>query len=116
MGAKRRIDVMLSSTFLDLVEHREAVIAAMNGLQLTPLAQEFDAATDSDLIKESLDRVDRADVYAYLSGVYGHLAAVVPSKDLFVVITAHLPAYVDASTVSRLLIEMYVLLAASCPP
>ena len=42
----------------DLVRHREAVIAAMNGLQLTPLAQEFDAAlSDSDLIKASLARV-----------------------------------------------------------
>ena len=61
---KRRIDVMLSSTFRDLVEHREAIIAAMNGLQLTPLAQEFDAALpDSDLIKASLDKVDAADAY-----------------------------------------------------
>lgn len=31
MGAERRIDVMLSSTFRELVEHREAVLAAMNG-------------------------------------------------------------------------------------
>jgi hypothetical protein len=59
VGAKRRIDVMLSSTFRDLEQHRAAVIAAMNGLQLTPLAQEFDASlSDSDLIKASLDKVD----------------------------------------------------------
>ncbi len=63
---KQRIDVMLSSTFRDLVEHRKAVIAAMNGLQLTPLAQEFDAALPSDLIKASLDKVDAADVYVGL--------------------------------------------------
>lgn len=69
MGAKRRIDVMLSSTFLDLEQHRAAVIAAMNGLQLTPLAQEFDAAlSDSDLIKASLDKVDKADAYVGLIG------------------------------------------------
>jgi hypothetical protein len=69
VGAKRRIDVMLSSTFLDLRRHREAVIAAMNGLQFTPLAQEFDAAlSDSDLIKASLDKVDKADAYVGLIG------------------------------------------------
>jgi hypothetical protein len=69
VGSKRRIDVMLSSTFLDLEQHRAAVIAAMNGLQLTPLAQEFDAAiSDSDLIKASLDKVDKADAYVGLIG------------------------------------------------
>lgn len=68
VGAKRRIDVMLSSTFRDLEQHRKAVIAAMNGLKLTPLAQEFDASSDSDLIKSSLDKVDAADVYVGLIG------------------------------------------------
>jgi hypothetical protein len=68
MGGKRRIDVVLSSTFRDLVRHREAVIAAMTGLQLTPLAQEFDAALPSDLIKASLDKVDKADAYVCLIG------------------------------------------------
>jgi hypothetical protein len=69
MGEKRRIDVMLSSTFRDLVRHREAVITAMTGLQLTPLAQEFDAALHgSDLIKASLDKVDAADAYVGLIG------------------------------------------------
>src|SRR5882724_6192629 len=66
---KRRIDAMLSSTFRDLKQHRAAIIAAMNGLQLTPLAQEFDAAlSDSDLIKASLDKVEAADVYVGLIG------------------------------------------------
>ncbi|HMA73041.1 MAG TPA: DUF4062 domain-containing protein [Xanthobacteraceae bacterium] len=69
MGAKRRIDVMLSSTFRDLEQHREAVIAAMNGLQLTPLAQEFDAALPvSELIKASLDKIEAADVHVGLIG------------------------------------------------
>ena len=69
MGGKRRIDVMLSSTFRDLQLHREAVIAAMNGLQLTPLAQEFDASLpDSDLIGASLAKVDAADAYVGLIG------------------------------------------------
>ena len=69
MRDKRRIDAMLSSTFRDLKQHRAAIIAAMNGLQLTPLAQEFDAAlSDSDLIKASLDKVEAADVYVGLIG------------------------------------------------
>lgn len=69
MGEKRRIDVMLSSTFRDLVEHRKAVIDAMTGELLTPRAQEFDSAlADSDLIKSSLDKVDTADAYVGLIG------------------------------------------------
>ena len=48
-----------------------------------------------------------------MAGLYGQLAAVVPAKDLVVVITAHLPADVDASTVTRWLLERYVLPAAS---
>jgi CubicO group peptidase (beta-lactamase class C family) len=57
--------------------------------------------------------LDRADGYAYMAGLYGQLAAVVPAKDLVVVVTAHLPADVDASTVTRWLLERYVLPAAS---
>ena len=57
--------------------------------------------------------LDRADGYAYMAGLYGQLAAVVPAKDLVVVITAHLPADVNASTVTRWLLERYVLPAAS---
>ncbi len=56
--------------------------------------------------------LDRADGYAYMAGLYGQLAVVVPAKDLVVVITAHLPAAVDASTVTRWLLETYVLPAA----
>ncbi|MFM9939780.1 MAG: DUF4062 domain-containing protein [Hyphomicrobiaceae bacterium] len=54
---------MLSSTFRDLKQHRLAVIAAMNGEQMIPLAQEFDGALPADLIKSSLDKVEQADVY-----------------------------------------------------
>lgn len=69
MGEKRRIDVMLSSTFLDLEEHRAAVLEAMNGHLLQPLAQEFDAALPgADLIKASLDKIDSADAYVCIIG------------------------------------------------
>jgi CubicO group peptidase (beta-lactamase class C family) len=57
--------------------------------------------------------LDRADGYAFMAGLYGQLAAVIPNKDLVVVITAHIPAATDASTVTRWLLEHYVLPAAS---
>ena len=48
-----------------------------------------------------------------MAGLYGQLAAVVPGKDLVAVITAHLPAAVDATTVTRWLLEKYVLPATA---
>jgi CubicO group peptidase (beta-lactamase class C family) len=57
--------------------------------------------------------LDRADGYAYMAGLYGQLAVVVPGKDLVAVIMSHLPARVDASSVTRRLLETYVLPAAS---
>lgn len=69
MADKRRIDVMLSSTFKDLVDHRAAVKQAMLALKLQPLSQEEDAGKpDSDLIKASLDKVDAADAYVGIIG------------------------------------------------
>ena len=56
--------------------------------------------------------LDGADGYAYMAGLYGQLAVVVPGKDLVAVITAHLPATIDASTVTRSLLERYILPAA----
>jgi CubicO group peptidase (beta-lactamase class C family) len=56
--------------------------------------------------------LDRADGYAYMAGLYGQLAAVVPGKDLVTVITAHIPAAVDSRSVTRWLLENYVLPAA----
>jgi CubicO group peptidase (beta-lactamase class C family) len=57
--------------------------------------------------------LDQADGYAYMSGLRGQLAAVVPADDLVVVITARLPADVDASVVTRWLLERYVLPATT---
>ena len=56
--------------------------------------------------------LDRADGYAYMAGLYGQLAVVDPAKDLVVVVTSHLPAAVDATSVTRWLLETYVLPAA----
>jgi CubicO group peptidase (beta-lactamase class C family) len=57
--------------------------------------------------------LDRADGYAYMAGLYGQLAVVDPAKDLVAVITAHLPAASDATSVTRWLLERYVLPAAA---
>ena len=56
--------------------------------------------------------LDRAGGYAYMAGLYGQLAVVAPGKDLVAVITAHVPASVDSSSVTRWLLEKYVLPAA----
>jgi CubicO group peptidase (beta-lactamase class C family) len=56
--------------------------------------------------------LDRADGYAYMAGLYGQLAAVVPGKDLIAVITAHIPATADSGAVTRWLLERYILPAA----
>ena len=77
--------------------------------------------SSADLVTRALARVesvtpleaarwlDRADDYAYMAGLYGQLAVVAPRQDLVVVVTAHIPAAVDASSVTRWLVERYVL-------
>jgi len=47
-----------------------------------------------------------------MAGLHGQLAAVIPGKDLVAVVTAHLPATVDATAVTRWLLEKYILPAA----
>ena len=49
-------------------------------------------------------------------GLYGQLAVVNPAQDLVAVVTAHIPADVDASTVTRWLVQAYVLSAARDAP
>ncbi len=56
--------------------------------------------------------LDRADGYAYMAGLYGQLAVVDPGKDLVAVITSHLPGTVDANSITRRLLETYILPAA----
>jgi CubicO group peptidase (beta-lactamase class C family) len=56
--------------------------------------------------------LDRADGYAYMAGLYGQLVAVVPGEDLVAVITSHLPATVDATALTRWLLEKHILRAA----
>ena len=87
-----------------------------DGSQLVPAAWVRQSTTDqvADPRYEYgyLWWLDRADGYAYMAGLYGQTAVVDPGKDLVAVITAHLPANVDASTVTRWLLETYILPAA----
>ena len=87
-----------------------------NGHQLVPVAWVEQSTTDHVADSEHeygyLWWLDRADGYAYMAGLFGQLAAVVPAKDLVAVVTAHLPATTDATAVTRWLLETYILPAA----
>jgi CubicO group peptidase (beta-lactamase class C family) len=90
---------------------------AWNGRQIVPASWVEQSTTDqvADPLYEYgyLWWLDRADGYAYMAGLYGQLAAVIPDKDLVVVISAHVPATTDGSTVTRWLLGHYVLPSAS---
>jgi len=65
--------VMISSTFTDLKEHRAALIAALDGQDLKPVAMENDSALpDVDVIGSSLRMVQDASAYVgVISRKYG---------------------------------------------
>jgi tetratricopeptide (TPR) repeat protein len=75
MRAKTTYSVMVSSTYIELVEHRRAIVEAMLGQRLLPIAMEYDAALpDQDLTDASLAKVDEADAYVGLiSYRYGQM-------------------------------------------
>jgi len=87
-----------------------------NGRQIVPARWVQKSTTDqvADPLFEYgyLWWLDRDDGYAYMAGLYGQLAAVIPGKDLVVVISAHIPATMDASTITRWLLAHYILPAA----
>jgi hypothetical protein len=63
--------VMLSSTYRDLIDHREAVRDAILGQQMLPLIMETDSANPSrGIITSSLAMVDDADAYVVLISNY----------------------------------------------
>jgi CubicO group peptidase (beta-lactamase class C family) len=86
------------------------------GRQVVPAAWVEQSTTDqvADPLQEYgyLWWLDRARGYAFMGGLYGQLAAIVPGKDLVVVVTAHVPASRDGVMVGRWLLERYVLPAA----
>ncbi len=68
MTERPHYDIVLSSTFKELEDHRDAVIAAILELGLFPQAMEFDAALPDDLIDASSNKVWRADAYVGIIG------------------------------------------------
>src|SRR5215471_7004958 len=75
MKTKPTYFIMVSSTYKELLDHRRAVVEALNGQQMLPLAMEFDAAiAGQDLIGASLAKVDKAHAYVGLiSYRYGQM-------------------------------------------
>ena len=67
--------VMISSTSLDLPEHRKQVIAACERMGYFPSAMENLPARDADAIQVSLEMVDKADVYL---GIYAWRYGYIP--------------------------------------
>src|SRR5262245_27213593 len=68
--------VMVSSTFIDLEEHRAALIKAINANDLKAVAMENDSAkSDMDVIDSSLEMVRHAAAYV---GVISHKYGQIP--------------------------------------
>lgn len=65
---------MISSTSLDLPEHRKEAIDACLRLSVFPIAMEQLPARDADAIKVSTEMVDKADIYIGIyAWRYGHV-------------------------------------------
>jgi hypothetical protein len=64
MGGPYR--VMISSTYIELIEHRLAIKDAMIGQDMLPVMMETDGSLNRDLIAESLEKVEKSDAYVGL--------------------------------------------------
>ena len=72
------LGVMVSSTFTDLEEHRAALIEAIEGQAMFPVAMEHDVARpDGTVIESSLRKVHEASAYI---GVIGHKYGQIPDS------------------------------------
>jgi hypothetical protein len=77
MESKTPYTAMLSSTFRELMAHRQAIRDAMLSQRFLPVAMEDDAALpDHDLISASLAKIDEADAYV---GLIGHRYGQIPA-------------------------------------
>ncbi len=68
--------VMISSTMLDLPDHRRKAMDACLSLDLLPKMMEHLPAIDEDVISASLSLVDEADIYL---GIFAHRYGYVPA-------------------------------------
>ena len=76
MPEPTRKTAMISSTSLDLPEHREEAMKACLRQGVFPLAMEHLPARDADAIRVSLEMVDEADMYIGIyAWRYGHVPA-----------------------------------------
>src|SRR5215510_8409034 len=74
MPEPTRKTAMISSTSLDLPEHRKEAMDACMRLGVFPLAMEHLPARDADAIRVSLEMVDEADIYIGIyAWRYGHV-------------------------------------------
>src|SRR5262245_9925981 len=70
----KRKTAMISSTSIDLPEHRQQAIDACWGQGIFPSAMEHLSARDADAIRVSLEMVDEADIYIGIyAWRYGHI-------------------------------------------
>ncbi len=74
---KTRLNVVVSSTVLDLPEHRPEIRNACLEQEMYPLMMENLPASDAEAISTSLKLVDEADIYL---GVFAHRYGFVPKK------------------------------------
>src|SRR5436853_5583608 len=73
-----RITVMISSTALDLPDHRKEVMEACLRQTMFPMMMEYLPASDQDAIAESLRVVDEAEIYV---GIFAHRYGYVPKEN-----------------------------------
>jgi hypothetical protein len=79
MSLGKMLTVMISSTALDLPEHRRQVVDACIQQGMVPIAMEHLPAGDDGAARTSLEMVTRADIYVGLIGSrYGYVPAASP--------------------------------------
>ncbi|WP_158281736.1 DUF4062 domain-containing protein [Rivihabitans pingtungensis] len=70
--------IFISSTSIDLPEHRQKIIDACNQLHLIPDGMEHWPAADAKALKFCLDKVNQADVFV---GIYAHRYGWIPPEE-----------------------------------
>jgi tetratricopeptide (TPR) repeat protein len=74
--AEAKLNVMISSTTFDLLQHRQELLNACLRQEVFPLMMEHLPARDAEAIEVSLGLVDKADVYI---GVFAHRYGHIPN-------------------------------------
>jgi hypothetical protein len=95
-GLGKRRSAMISSTSVDLPEHRQQAIDACLRQGIFPLAIEHLPSRDADAIRVSLEMVDKADIYI---GIYGwRYSHVLAEHDISIALRyGHVPTGHDIS-------------------